>query len=213
MTMILPPLDWSGPLGNEALGLDRHGRPRHDHAGQRPYAIEHTNTRFRTPISKLPMEPAHAGKLIPFSYVHPDRVSVRDSNVVMDHVERLALELGVPKVFVTWFGPTPPGSPVREIDFYHRAPFDDFILGGLASQLWDATLVGDHPPGLDREIAEAASEGLGWIRILHGFRGPALLDVLAHEMRHLWQFAQSTPKPERETDAERFAAEYLQRAA
>jgi hypothetical protein len=168
-----------------------------------PFAAEHAQTGLLTPLKKLPMQPVPAGTLIPFVWVDPARVPERHRRYVTRHVNRLAPELGVPRLVVRFYAPTRRGQMPA---FLHRATHDDYIVGGIASRMLVHEML-----TIDGQPLDVTGE-VPYICLLETLRGAMLVTTIAHELRHLAQPADMT-RDEREADAERFAAAYVARSA
>lgn len=173
-----------------------------------PIALEHTATGLSTIIKRPPMRPAPKGRLLPFSWVPIEAIGAIHRRFVTRHVDRIAAELGIGQVLVRFYEPTRNGAPVSEVDFWHGpTTFDDYVLGGMAhlANLADVQVIEDGRP------VATPNGPVGEIALLRGLRGTALVDVIAHEMRHLWQYSGAMADADREADAERFAADYTRR--
>jgi hypothetical protein len=123
--------------------------------------------------------------IVVLSWVPEGRIDPRHRAFVRRHVVRLETRLGLAgPTPIRWFGPK-----VGEGDFWAPAHGDDYATAGIAPD-----------------------DDIGGIALNKGFRGDALVGIIAHEMRHVQQAALRRQLDDRtwaEGDADDFAAAYL----
>lgn len=130
------------------------------------------------------------GAAIMLSWVPEDRIPRGHRAYVRKHVDRAAAQLGLGRITVRWFGPAIAGG-----DFYGVAPFADAM-----------------PLGVMTDGSGTAKDMPMTIALNAGMRGPIVVAVVAHEVRHVAQHVMRTMldgREAREADADDFAGQYV----
>jgi hypothetical protein len=148
------------------------------------------------------------GQVVLYRWIPEDRIPLAHRRFVHRHADRAARDLGIEKVRVRWFLPSPETSAIMLTEGPDAKPADLWAAAPEGSGFWgwaptaDSVAMGVCPDDMPMTIALNAS--------LRGVE--AVAAVVAHEVRHVAQQAGLTPE-ERETDADEYAADYMQRFA
>lgn len=144
----------------------------------------HDGLELRGTVARSGFTPGQAGEIQFASWVPESRIPPAHVAFVRRHVDRAARELHLPRLRIRWFGP-----PVGDGDFWMVCPYDDGMPSGVAPESEPGTVA------FNRDL-----------------RGPALVGVIAHEVRHCAQLIARqalSDKTWMERDADGFAAEYV----
>jgi hypothetical protein len=130
-------------------------------------------------------KPRRAGEIEFFAWIRDGDIPRDRRRAVRALVNRAAGELGLGRLAIRWFAPP---RRDRHPDFWAPVRQDDELFLGLAPP--------DHP------LTVAFNAEL---------RGDALVGVVAHEVRHVWQAAVGMPTEQRHADTDRYMAAFVER--